>query len=274
MPNYLPIDDTEIAPEAPGTSILFHRLRDNPEAVFRGDSTAPRIPYVALNTGAGSITMKLNTLYTRPGGAFQIGDEYKNNTTGTFTLALFHNFVAVQARGAYISKSGAVDSTGTCYNRYFKAGAYDNTWMYFLKEISTGDILAVWECLYHPSYGSFNFIYHPFPNFDSSLHEIFVVNLTAAEHEMVQQAQIPLVGGGYLTPAIFGAGGFDIDYYAIKRDFLEAFYATYTLDYTPLTWLTDLFYSTVPLESADIFQVPEIEIPEHADITRIGVNLI
>lgn len=46
--DYTEIDDDEILPDSPGTSILFFRLRDNPEAIAEGAPDAPRIAIGAL----------------------------------------------------------------------------------------------------------------------------------------------------------------------------------------------------------------------------------
>ena len=52
MPEYQEILDTEVEPEAPLTSSLGVRFRDNPLAVWEGAPSAPRIQTAALNNGA------------------------------------------------------------------------------------------------------------------------------------------------------------------------------------------------------------------------------
>ena len=52
MPEYQEILDTEVEPEAPLTSSLGVRFRDNPIALANGASGAPRIQTAALNNGA------------------------------------------------------------------------------------------------------------------------------------------------------------------------------------------------------------------------------
>lgn len=48
MADYTPILDDEILPDSPGTSILFFRLRDNPQAIAEGAAGAPRVQIGAL----------------------------------------------------------------------------------------------------------------------------------------------------------------------------------------------------------------------------------
>lgn len=48
MAVYIPIADSEIDPESPGTTTLFNKLRDNPLAMFEGAVGAPRLSPGAL----------------------------------------------------------------------------------------------------------------------------------------------------------------------------------------------------------------------------------
>jgi hypothetical protein len=48
MPDYIAIPDSATNPLAPGSSDLIKQLRDNPEAVFRGEPGAPGISIFAL----------------------------------------------------------------------------------------------------------------------------------------------------------------------------------------------------------------------------------
>ena len=59
MPEYQEILDTEVEPEAPLTSSLGVRFRDNPIALANGASGAPRIQTAALNNSAVT-TAKIN----------------------------------------------------------------------------------------------------------------------------------------------------------------------------------------------------------------------
>lgn len=52
MPEYQEILDTEVQPEAPLTSSLGVRFRDNPIALANGASGAPRIQTAAINNSA------------------------------------------------------------------------------------------------------------------------------------------------------------------------------------------------------------------------------
>ncbi len=49
MATYTPIDNSEVQPEAPLTSSLMIRLRDNPLAIQQGDPSAPQIVTDALS---------------------------------------------------------------------------------------------------------------------------------------------------------------------------------------------------------------------------------
>lgn len=51
MADYTEILDDEILPDSPGTSTLFFRLRDNPEAIAEGAPDAPRIAAIAMGGG-------------------------------------------------------------------------------------------------------------------------------------------------------------------------------------------------------------------------------
>lgn len=55
MADYTEILDDEILPDSPGTSILFFRLRDNPEAIAEGAPDAPRVAVRALAPGGRSL---------------------------------------------------------------------------------------------------------------------------------------------------------------------------------------------------------------------------
>ena len=58
---YADIPDTEIEPGKPGSSSLFTKMRDNPEAIAAGESGAPKILSAAINDLAVT-TSKLGDL--------------------------------------------------------------------------------------------------------------------------------------------------------------------------------------------------------------------
>ena len=49
MTDFNAIDDDELVPDAPGTSLLMFRLRDNPVAIAEGAANAPRIALAAMD---------------------------------------------------------------------------------------------------------------------------------------------------------------------------------------------------------------------------------
>ena len=55
MAVYVPIPDIEIAPESPVTSVLMHKLRDNPLSISEGDITAPPVSFKAIGVAQGAV---------------------------------------------------------------------------------------------------------------------------------------------------------------------------------------------------------------------------
>lgn len=58
MADYIPVIDSSVDPDAPLTSDLMYRLRDNPIAIAEGSVNAPKVRSGALNlaTAAGNVT--------------------------------------------------------------------------------------------------------------------------------------------------------------------------------------------------------------------------
>lgn len=56
MADYTEILDDEILPDSPGTSILFFRLRDNPEAIAEGAPGAPKNLGKSMDIDIGNMT--------------------------------------------------------------------------------------------------------------------------------------------------------------------------------------------------------------------------
>lgn len=56
MPDYTPIPDPTVEPDAPITSELMFRLRDNPLGMFEGADGAPKLQDAALSTTTGAVT--------------------------------------------------------------------------------------------------------------------------------------------------------------------------------------------------------------------------
>lgn len=56
MTSYITITDAETDPEAPLTSELAKKWRDNPIAIAKGDATAPKIQMAALVTDSTAIS--------------------------------------------------------------------------------------------------------------------------------------------------------------------------------------------------------------------------
>lgn len=91
MTTYTAITNGEVAPEAPITSELLTRLRDNTLAIQEGDATAPNIVTAAITDG--NITdAKLNTGAATGAGTTWVGKRMAGlsaGNLGTFVLARY-----------------------------------------------------------------------------------------------------------------------------------------------------------------------------------------
>ena len=251
MAEYLPITDPEIAPEAPGASILFHKIRDNPIAISEGATGAPRIQSQALEVSFGSveITGPSNRVLI-PGGTLSLGWEVQWDTTDPKSVNIMTTPAAVVgAMEASVNASAGQTGTINMNWHYLAPLSSSLGWLYILKEKSTGKSLARWWAPNYVSYGqSFGLsVGMPFGDFDNVIHDVYVIPMTKNEYKKVLYSTIPITGGGYLTDTLFTAGSYNVDYNRPERFFFESFDALYDVDYaTVKPWSVDPIFIGYP----------------------------
>lgn len=77
MPDYVPIVDDSIQPDAPLTADLMFRMRDNPLAIAEGATGAPRIQREAMGTwisSAGGVGTLAFAKHTDNTNSYAFGD--------------------------------------------------------------------------------------------------------------------------------------------------------------------------------------------------------
>lgn len=102
MTSYITITDTETDPEAPLTSELAKKWRDNPIAITEGATGAPRIVPLAINNWYGRVQLDTTTTPVVISGL-----------DSATTLAVVGNFANGTADTASLQISGSTDGGST-----------------------------------------------------------------------------------------------------------------------------------------------------------------
>ena len=111
MPEYQEILDSEVEPEAPLTSSLGVRFRDNPLAVWEGADGAPRIQTDALNNSAvtqDKLKMGTNSVSGTVSGGEQV----------TINLNDYSLFPSIQGGSGVLSLNSSEESASAANPRF------------------------------------------------------------------------------------------------------------------------------------------------------------
>lgn len=92
MTAYVTITDAETDPEAPITSILAKKWRDNPLAMFEGDSTAPKLSLLALErlVAGDTIVSRNDDIVATAANTFGDGESWAFLQYGTVRITFSH----------------------------------------------------------------------------------------------------------------------------------------------------------------------------------------
>ena len=152
MVEYIPIDDSEVEPEAPLISSLGVRWRDNPVAIAEGASGAPRIQQAAIDSGAvgqsqlktatGSTSISVNmdpssnvAVSSLPGGQYALSVETRvtnSSSGGSFAICVGsasrgNDFGYAHRICAFVTDSADVNGEGDGRVRYVQSSPpYDH----------------------------------------------------------------------------------------------------------------------------------------------------
>ena len=179
------------------------------------DQTALKTSMSAVGTAAGGANLTL------PGGEYGFYPQVKGDFSG------ISNFVVGNIGASYVTNIYLIANSGTvnAQQRYVTASG-EVHWIFILKSKKDGSTISTYEAPDHPCFGNGNrpkLVQHPFPDYDSELHEMIVINPTL---EMVGDATartIPIVGGGYLTAETLKANKYEVDDTRPERGLIEVF---------------------------------------------------
>lgn len=123
MPDYVPIVDDSIQPDAPLTADLMFRMRDNPLAIAEGATGAPRIQREAMGTWISS-----------SGGVGTLAFARHNDNTETYA---FGSTIS----GSLLRASNAAGESGSTLSGTWRCLGFANAW--FTGSESAGTTLWV-----------------------------------------------------------------------------------------------------------------------------------
>lgn len=288
---YIPIPDNEIEPGQPGTSLLFHKLRDNPESVFRNESGNPGMDGAAIINSTVT-AQKLLMSYSEfdfqgqnpsiyyyniiPGGEYSTGFKVVGRGAGaSLQLRMGENLLFNLVEYVFSAEVTEASAPSGARGDFVSSGtAGQNHWLFLIKDKIT-DRISRYYSSYHPSWGHGKVVDYPFLYYNPTDYDLFMIPLDESQYLPILYNTLPIVGGGYLTQALFDADTYEIDYFRGERSFFTSLDELYAVDYgTSGTWPTDPYPVTM---SNSILGPPElifIPIPQNSEINCVSLTEI
>lgn len=134
-----------------------------------------------LKTSTGSVSTTTSGNYTLPGGEYGFYPQLQGYV-GIASLSHTNQYIESYKANIYMTCS-LEGETAYARQRYVTSSG-EVFWIFFLRDKATKKIIATWEAPDHPCMGNGGkplVVAHPFPDYNSAIHEIIVVNPTAAE---------------------------------------------------------------------------------------------
>lgn len=139
------------------------------------------ISQAKLKTSTGSVSTTTVGNYTLPGGEYGFYPQLQG-FVGVTCLNSANQYIGSYKTNIYMN---CYQEGGTAYARQrYVTSSGEVFWIFFLRDKATKKIIATWEAPDHPCMGNGGkplVVAHPFPDYNSAIHEIIVVNPTAAE---------------------------------------------------------------------------------------------